>query len=165
MVSKLIMSMLMNRKPDLPLRRTQTKALIDLVRIRHSSEARVDELIAGAGLERVTPAQANALMVLFNAREPMTAAALAGELAVSEVTVGRFVRAMEESGWLERRPHPEDSRAYLLAPTVKARAALPRFIEITNRLLDEAFADFTREEIEAFAGLLARVRSNLDPRL
>ena len=157
------MSMLMNRKPDLPLRRVQTQALIDLVRIRHSSEARVDELIAGAGLDRVTPAQANALMVLFNAREPMTAAALAHELALSEVTVGRFVRAMEEAGWLERRPHPDDSRAFLLAPTPRAREALPRFIDVTNRLLDTAFAGFDREEIEACARFLVRLRANLDP--
>ncbi len=160
----LIMSMLMNRKPDLPLRRAQTQALIDLVRIRHSSEARVDELIGEAELERVTPAQANALMVLFNAREPITAATLADELALSEVTVGRFVRAMEEAGWLERRPHPNDSRAFLLAPTQKARDALPRFIQVTNRLLDTAFAGFTREEIEARSRYLTRLRANLDPR-
>ncbi len=160
------MSMLMNRhtdRPDLALRRRQTQALIDLGRIRHASERLVEGALARAELTDITPAQANALMVLVNARQPLTAAQLARELALSEVTVGRFVRAMEEAGWIERTRDPGDSRALLLVPTMRAREALPRYIRVSNELLDAAIAGFDRAEIERIAGILAQLRANLDP--
>ena len=166
MVSMVIMSMLIMRqpsRPDLELRRVQTRAFIDLGRIRHASERLVEGLLARAELADITPAQANALMVLVNARQPLTAAQLARELALSEVTVGRFVRAMEEAGWIERTRDPADSRALLLEPTARAREALPRYIRVSNDLLDQAFAGFDRDEVERIAAVLAKVRANLDP--
>lgn len=150
-------------RPELEQRRLQTTAMIDLGRIRHATERLVEELLRRAELEGITPAQANALMVLVNARRPLTAAQLARELALSEVTVGRFVRAMESSGWIERTRNPEDSRALLLSPTAKAREALPRYIRVSNALLDQVFAGFEPTEIEAMVHALTRIRTNLDP--
>lgn len=150
-------------RPDLALRRLQTRALLDLGRIRQASERLVEALLTAAELQDITPAQANALLVLFNARQPLTAAQLAGELSVSEVTVGRFVRAMEQSGWIERSRDPSDSRALLLEPTARAREALPRYIGVSNDLLDQAFSGFDREAIEGMAEALAQVRANLVP--
>src|SRR4051812_40196973 len=100
-------------RPDLDLRRLQTQALVDLARIRSASERLVDGWLREQGLA-ITSAQANALLVLVNARHPLSQADLARELALSEVTVGRFVRAMEEAGWIERARDPEDSRVLLL---------------------------------------------------
>lgn len=150
-------------RPDLALRRLQTQALIDLTRIRHATERWAEEGFAEAGIEGITPAQANALMVLVQARHPLTAAALARELGLSEVTVGRFVRALEDGGWVERTRDPEDGRAFRLAPTARARASLPRFISVTNGLLDRAFAGLSAEEVARITAALARVRANLDP--
>jgi DNA-binding MarR family transcriptional regulator len=152
-----------DRRPDLELRRLQTQALIDLARVRHASERQVESLLAEAGLTDITPQQANTLMVLFNAREPMTAAALAQQLALSEVTVGRFVRALEESGWVVRQRDPSDSRALLVSPTPRAREALPRYIQVSNALLDRAFAGFDEESCRRFAEALGLIRANLDP--
>lgn len=145
---------------DLELRRLQADVLLDLQRIRHASERRVGELLAAEGLE-VTPAQANVLLILIQKRVPLTARQLAAEMALSEVTVGRFVRALEEAGWLERERDPSDSRAILVQPTARARSALPRFIAVSNALQDVAFAGFDRAKIEAIAHTAARVRRNL----
>ncbi|MCB9684908.1 MAG: MarR family transcriptional regulator [Alphaproteobacteria bacterium] len=168
-MSKLIMSMLTMSKltisdtrPDLRRRRVQTRAMIDLARIRHASEALVESLLREHGLEDVTPAQANALMVLIDARRSLTAAELARELSLSEVTVGRFVRALEAGGWIAREPDPTDARALRLSATPKTRELLPRFIAVSNALLDQAFAGFDEERIAAFAEALATVRENLD---
>jgi DNA-binding MarR family transcriptional regulator len=85
-------------------------------------------------------------------------------MSVSEVTVGRFVRALEEEGWLERRPDPDDSRARLLEVTEKTRDHLPAFIRVTNTVLDQAFAGVGRDELLRLAELLAEVRGRLDGR-
>lgn len=150
-------------RPDLELRRLQTQALLDLNRVRQASERRVEALLREAGLSDVTPAQANALLALINARQPLTAARLAQQLALSEVTVGRFVRSLVDAGWIERSRDPRDSRAWLLEPTAKARAALPRYIQVSNQLLDEVFAGFDRAAIVHITETLAVLRSNLDP--
>lgn len=150
-------------RPDLDLRRLQTQALLDLGRIRHASERAVEQWLADAELDSVTPAQANALLVLFDARRPLSQAQLARALSLSEVTVGRFVRALEENGWIERERDPADSRCWLLAPTQKAREALPRFIGVNNRLLDSAFAGLDAAAIERIAACIRAIRRNLDP--
>lgn len=148
-------------RPDLDLRRLQTRALVDLARIRHSTERLVDSWLRDQGLD-ITSAQANALLVLVNARRPLSQVELANELSLSEVTVGRFVRAMEEAGWVERTRDPSDARALLLRPTARARDALPRFIAVSNQLLDRVFAGLDDAEIERVTQLIAAIRANVD---
>lgn len=142
-------------------RRVQAEAYLNLSRIQREIERRVTTLLAEHGLARVTPAQAGAMMVLFQERRPLRARELAGLLALSEVTVGRFVHALCDAGWVRRDPDPQDSRAVLVAPTPKAYRALPRFIQVSNALLDEAFADFSPAEVERVARTTERLRRNI----
>jgi DNA-binding MarR family transcriptional regulator len=148
---------------DLALRRDQADAFLNFSRVLRQVERRVAQLLAEHGLADVTPAQANVLMVLFQAREPLTARRLAEAMAVSQVTVGRFVHALERAGWVERRPDPTDSRALLVRPTRRAFAALPRFIAVSNTLLDEAFAGFDPAAVRRIARTVERLRDNLSP--
>jgi DNA-binding MarR family transcriptional regulator len=150
-------------RPDLDLRRLQTQALVDLTRIRHAVERSVEQWLVEAGLEAVTPAQANALLVLFDARAPLRQAQLARALSLSEVTVGRFVKALEEGGWVERAKDPDDSRANRITPTRKAREALPRFIAVSNRVLDTAFAGVSDDAVVRVCRCIATMRANFDP--
>lgn len=142
-------------------RRVQAEAYLNLSRIQREIERRAQDLLAEQDLRDVTPAQAGALMVLFQAKKPMRARELAGLLALSEVTVGRFVHALHEAGWVRRDPDPVDSRAVLVAPTPKAYRALPRFIAVSNALLDEAFAGFGDAEIATCASTTERLRRNI----
>ncbi|MCA9709578.1 MAG: MarR family transcriptional regulator, partial [Myxococcales bacterium] len=122
--------------PDLELRRLQTEAYLNLGRIHRALERCVAALFVREGLADVTPQQAAVLMELFQARQPLTARELARRQALSQPTVGRFVRALEEQGWVTREADPADARAILIRPTRKARRALPRFIAVSNTLLD-----------------------------
>lgn len=155
----------MNSPPvDLRLRRLQSEAYLNLSKIHRELERKVADLLVAAGLRDVTPAQAGVLFNLFQERAPLTARQLAGMMALSEVTVGRFVRALEGAGWVERASSPEDSRAILVQPTARAYKALPKLLEVTNGLLDRAFAGFSSQQIEAIARATEKVRDNLsDP--
>ena len=142
-------------------RRMQAEAYLNLSRIQREIERRTQDLLATEDLREVTPAQAGALMVLFQAKRPLRARELASLLVLSEVTVGRFVHALHEAGWVRRDPDPADSRAVLVAPTPKAYRALPRFIAVSNALLDEAFSGFSAAEIATIAGTTERLRRNI----
>ncbi len=143
-------------------RRLQTAASLELSRIHRVIEERVAELLEDAGLGEITPAQAAVLLHLFQEKDtPLTARALSRRLSLSEVTVGRFVRALAKKGWVSRKVDPEDARAYLLRPTRKAYRALPRLIDVSNALLDEAFAGFSIKDVDRLRDDLVRIRTNL----
>jgi DNA-binding MarR family transcriptional regulator len=147
---------------DVALRRTQTDAYLDLFRISRVILARSERLLAEAGFDDLTPAQSNVLMLLFQEKRPMTAREVAASLEVSEVTVSRFVKAMEKAGWIERRPDPADARARLIQPTARALAAIPALASVSNAVLDQVFSDFSRDEIARMSSDIARIRDNLD---
>ena len=145
----------------LDLRRVQSDAYLTFVAIGRRLERRVAALFAVHGLNDVTPSQANALMILFAAKEPLQARALAERMELSQVTVGRFLKALEQEGWVAREPDPEDARAMLVRPTAKAYRTLPSFIAVSNTMLDQAFEGFSRPEIRRIATVAGRVRENL----
>jgi DNA-binding MarR family transcriptional regulator len=150
-------------------KRRQAELWLDLSRIHSFMDRRVATLFVDEGLEGITPAQSSVLLVLFQhagAPEterggPMTVRRLARELGVSEVTVSRFVKALVQNGWVERNRNPDDQREFFLAPTGRAREALPAFITVSNGLLDCAFRGLDREEVEGVLRLMERIRDNL----
>lgn len=148
-------------KPALALRRLQTDAWLDLSRIHRALLDRSEAMLAAEGLEGITPAQSAALMVLFQAKRPLSGKEVADELGVSPVTAGRFLRTLEEAGWVGRDRSADDARAVLVQPTERAYAALPRFIRVSNGLLDVAFAGFDARDMAELVGAIRRVQANL----
>jgi len=146
----------------LELRRLQTEAYLNLGRIHRALERRIAALFAREGLADVTPQQAAVLMVLFQARRPLTARDLAEHQGLSQPTVGRFVKALAEQGWVTREADPADARAILIRPTRKAQRALPRFIAVSNAMLDAAFEDVSEAAVRRIARATARLRENLE---
>ena len=145
---------------DLATRRIHAELLLDLQRIRHLAERRIADLLDQESID-VTPAQANVLMALFNARTPQTARRLASDLELSEVTVGRFVRKLEQGGWVQRQRDPTDARAILVSPTARARQALPAFIRVSNSIADRMLQDFDDDAVRHIARVTRKLRSNL----
>ncbi len=145
----------------LRLRRVQADGYLDLAGVHALIERRVAQLFAESGLVGITPQQSNVLLVLFQEKRPMTARDVARALEVSEVTVSRFLKALAQNGWISRRPCPGDARATHIEPTPQARQAFPLFRRVSNRLLDEAFQGFEPAQIEALAGHIHHVRTNL----
>lgn len=148
----------------LDLRRVQAEAYLTFVAIGRALEKHVAAQFRAHELVDVTPAQANALMILFAAKKPLQARTLATRMELSQVTVGRFLKALEQQGWIAREPDPDDARAMLVRPTDKAYRTLPTFIAVSNTMLDQAFDGFSRSEIRRIATVAGRVRANLDER-
>ncbi|NVB43047.1 MarR family transcriptional regulator [Pseudenhygromyxa sp. WMMC2535] len=151
----------MASRAQLAHRRKQSDTALELSRINREMERRVQQLLEAERLRDVTPAQANAMTILFQEKAPMTARQLARQMNLSEVTVGRFVRALAKAGWVTREADPKDTRAILLRPSKKAYRAFPRFLKVSNALLDVSFVGFTKKEVETLCRLVERVRANV----
>lgn len=149
------------KPPDIAQRKAQSDTFLLLARIAALAERRALRLFESVGLTDITPTQSRVLMILFHARGPMTASEISAALGLTEVTVGRFIRALIGAGWLTRERDPADRRAWLLRPTDKARAQLPQLIAVSNTLLDEVFGVVEPAEFALLADVLGRIQGSL----
>ncbi|MCA9542770.1 MAG: MarR family transcriptional regulator [Myxococcales bacterium] len=150
-------------RTDVDARRAQVDLFLALGRIQAVVQRRTAELFEAEGLGQITPAQSNVLMVVFQARRPITAREIARTLGVAEPTVSRFIKALERDGWVRRAPDPGDKRARLIEATAKARAALPRFIHMANLLMDQAFGGLEPAGMRGLCEGVSRIVANLSP--
>ncbi len=94
-------------------------------------------------------------------QEPPSQANLAEQMDMEPITLSRHVDRMEESGLIERRPHPSDRRAYRLFLTDAARPLVERFRTMSSKVLAETFAGITDKEIDVVTDVLTRARANI----
>ena len=150
-------------KPEnLEIRRTQIETFMLVQRFQRAVDSRTGVCFREAGIENLTPAQANVLMVLFQRRRPMSAREIHRELGLSEVTISRLVSLLVRHGWVHRKPHQTDGRKMMLEPTQHARAYLPVFMKTANVLLEEMFDGFEESEIIQLHALMVRIGLNFD---
>lgn len=154
-----------SKEEELRWRRLQTEAMLAFSRVHQLILLRSIQLLDESGVEEITPARANALTVLFNARHAVKASELAVQLGVSEVTVSRMLRRMEADGWVERMPDPQDGRAMLVQPTASARAEFARLVRVSNAVLDDVFGVLSAEELTQLSGMVARIQQRLFERI
>lgn len=104
--------------------------------------------------------------ILRVCREPGTTQdAIAREICVNKSNVTRQLAALEQNGFVERRPCEADSRAMEVYPTEKALAALPEVRAVLREWNECITADFTEEEKTQFLDLLARAADRAERRL
>lgn len=148
---------------DLELRRLQWDCYMHSQRLIRLMERRLLDSFRQLGHSDMSVARLQVLTVLFQKRGPATAQAIATDLGLSPVTVGRFVRALQQGGWVERQDDPRDGRALLLAPTAKARAHLQAFLQVSDECMDEAYQGIERAEIAGWTAHLRRLVAQLTP--
>ena len=94
-------------------------------------------------------------------REPgTTQEAIARALCVNKSSVARQLASLEQSGFVERRPCPTDSRAMEVYPTQKAFDALPAVRAVLAEWNERITDGFSDEERALFAALAERAAAN-----
>jgi len=96
------------------------------------------------------------------ARQPgATQRVLAEALEVREITVGRLVNRLCAEGYLKRRKHPTDGRAYCVYPAPAARPVLDTLNELSKVHEAAIFAGFNDDDLEKLSELLDTIARNL----
>jgi MarR family transcriptional regulator, transcriptional regulator for hemolysin len=116
-----------------------------------------DQAVERDGLSR-----AKWSVIVAIARSPgATQRSIASMLEVSEVTAGQLIDRLCADGYLERREHPKDRRAYCLHLTDAARPLLERLGEVAKLHEEETFAGIESEDLVKLDELLDKVARNL----
>lgn len=86
---------------------------------------------------------------------------LAEALQVKEITVGRLIDRLCEEGYLKRRPHPNDGRAYCVHLAPAAQPVLDKLNELARAHEAVVFAGFDDADLDKLHALLEAVERNL----
>lgn len=108
----------------------------------------------------LTLSQAKVLMYLSR-NEGATQARLADLSDTDRMTLVRILDRMESDGWIERRPDPNDRRAYRLHLRPSADTVLGQITRVADKARGEALAGVSAEERAQLLALLERIRGNL----
>lgn len=101
------------------------------------------------------------VLVRLEKNEGVSQARLAELADIEPMTMVRILDRMEGDGLLERRADPADRRARRLYLTKKAWALLDEIWRLADVTRAETFAGISRQDREAFMGILERLHRNV----
>jgi DNA-binding MarR family transcriptional regulator len=128
--------------------------------LQHTIRQRIDEALRKQGVE-LSFAQFAALINLHN--DPgVTGARLARRAFVSAQTMNSALRALEQDGYIERRPHPSSRRADSWSLTNAGLAELARARQVGTAVFTRMLGGFQAKELAAFEDYLRRCIGALD---
>ena len=84
---------------------------------------------------------------------------LARRICINKSNVARQVAALEEDGFVLRKPSEADKRVMELYPTEKAIALLPQIQQILRSWEAAITEDLTQEELDVLSSLLMRMKT------
>jgi DNA-binding MarR family transcriptional regulator len=122
--------------------------------LQHTLRQTIDEALRKQGVE-LSFAQFSALFSLHS--DPgVTGALLARRAFVSAQTMNSALHALEEDGYIERRPHPASRRADSWSLTRAGREELARARQVGAAIFTRMLDKFNSKEIAAFEDYLRR---------
>ena len=86
---------------------------------------------------------------------------LAAEMDMEPISVARIIDKLQAAGLVERRPDPDDRRAYRLHLLPAAGPVLEQVRAIGSSVLEPVLADFKPSEVDALVATLEGIRTNL----
>jgi DNA-binding MarR family transcriptional regulator len=87
---------------------------------------------------------------------------LARRVQVQPATITKMLQRMEKTGFVERRPDPDDQRVSRVYLTEAGRAVRADVHQVWRRLEEEAFAGFTYDEQVLLRRFFLHIRENLN---
>jgi DNA-binding MarR family transcriptional regulator len=100
--------------------------------------------------ENVSLTQISALSTLHKCG-PLTPGQLAAKEGVQPPSMTRVIAAMEEFGYVDRRPHPTDGRQAIVELSEEGLGFVLETISVREAWLDRKLADLTVEEREVLS--------------
>jgi DNA-binding MarR family transcriptional regulator len=117
--------------------------------------ADMDAALQAHGVEGITPAHAN--VIPFVPPEGIQIGELARSAKVRKQSMAQSVELLVDSGYVTRRPDPDDARASLIFLTDKGRALRPASRSAGHRVEEDWAAVVGRDAIEHLRGTLMRL--------
>ena len=103
----------------------------------------------------------NAVLVALAGADGQSQRQLSARLGLHRNVMVSLIDTLEEQGLVQRKPHPDDRRAFAVTLTDKARDLLPALDEQSHAMEDEVTSVLTADERAALLDMLQRVSASL----
>lgn len=105
----------------------------------------------------LTPQQYGLMRFLWE-EDGITQVELSNRSHVDRTTIGGLVDRLENSGLLQRLPHPEDRRAYRIVLTAKGKMLATELTPLGEELHRKILEPLTNDEVETLTVILQKLR-------
>jgi DNA-binding MarR family transcriptional regulator len=136
------------------------EATLSIVRTNDRLTLRFARLFREFGL---TPSQYNILRILRGEGKPLPILEIAARTITVVPGITGLVDRLEAAGFVARQRCEEDRRVIYVALTPKGTAIVAELDEPLRKLHAQVHGRLSAAEIDKLIGLLAKVRSSLDP--
>ena len=136
-------------------------ALSSISRIREKANRFIVRELENHGINGIVPSHGDILVILFQ-EEKYTMKELADRINRTKPTVTVLIDKLVQYGFVEREKSDTDSRVTYVKLTNKGMELKPIFDDISEKLSELIYGDFTGGEQEVFEKLLHKVSSKLD---
>lgn len=131
-------------------------------RIREQANLFIERELRGIQIEGILPAHGSILYFLFQQDKPVAMKEIVEKVGRVKSTVTGMIHTLEQYGYVEKFQSPEDGRVMLVQLTEQGSSLRGPVSKISDSLLEKVYGDMMPEERESLAGLLERVRRNLE---
>ena len=129
-------------------------------RVAHALKLRVQEFLDEAEIP-LSAEEISILTVLAHLDGPERMKPLAEKLGRDATTVSRQIAGLEEAGFVQRTPCPEDGRATVVTITGAGGKLVEQTIPLTLALRSRAMKGISKSDEKVFVSALARMLNNL----
>jgi len=109
----------------------------------------------------ITPQQFALLAFLWQ-RDGLSQTELSEKTEIDRTTLSGLIDRLEKQGWVARKPHPEDRRAYLVHLTVAGRDMEQQIIPLAKTIREQIDSELSPDEYAQLCQLLTRLRGISD---
>lgn len=106
----------------------------------------------------ITPPQFGLLRFLWE-EDGITQVELSNRSQIDRTTIGGLIDRLEQSGLLQRRPHPDDRRAHLICLTEAGRKLEQELMPLGDEVQRRILATLTPDEVQALLSILQKLRN------
>lgn len=103
----------------------------------------------------------NAVLLALSGSDGQSQRQLSARLGLHRNVMVSLIDTLEEQGLVERKPHPDDRRAFAVTLTDKAHELLPALEAQSKAMEDEVTAALTAGERAALLDMLRRMSASL----
>ncbi|MBO4650568.1 MAG: MarR family transcriptional regulator [Clostridiales bacterium] len=118
-------------------------------------------LLQESGVEEFNGPQGHILYVLWQ-KDEVPIVELSQKTGLAKNTLTAMLGRMEDAGLIERKAARSDKRQSLIVLTKKARDLQGKYDEVSQKMNEIFYKDFTQKEVVTIDGFLDRILLNLE---
>lgn len=131
-----------------------------IAKIHQNSDKLFSKILKEYSVE-INPAQGRILFALWS-KDRMTIGEISDKTKLERSTLTSMLDRLETSGFVKRVYDNNDRRTVFVERTGKDRTLEKKYTELSKKMTDIFYRDFTESEIERFEKNLEKILNNLD---